>query len=209
MIAADTSADSLPKGRAALGGPVKVRDLVFEHGPELTAVGSDGFDDLSVSYSDGYYEMKAAGGIETDSCSEESATKVRCFDYGSTPPTPTITMQHGRDRVVLKTRRVKALVLGKQGSDTLIGSGARNDLRGGDGNDTVDGHGGNDPISGDKGKDSLFGGAGDDHLYALDDDSDAKISCGPGTDIAFVDRKLDRKPSGCEKIRYTYPPPPK
>lgn len=58
------------------------------------------------------------------------------------------------------------ILLGGEGSDTLLGSAGSDTLHGGDGNDVIDGGDGNDVIYADKGFDILSGGAGMD-TYVL------------------------------------------
>ena len=53
-------------------------------------------------------------------------------------------------------------LLGKEGDDTLIGSGTPDQLFGGSGNDTLEGKGGDDRLYGQLGNDSLDGGEGTD-----------------------------------------------
>jgi hypothetical protein len=84
------------------------------------------------------------------------------------------------------------------GNDTLSGS---------DGNDTLYGAGGNDKLNGGKGNDKLFGGggtnsyaagAGRDKVSARNGKRES-IDCGPGRDMATVDKK--DKVKGCEKVK--------
>jgi Ca2+-binding RTX toxin-like protein len=53
---------------------------------------------------------------------------------------------------------------GEQGSDTLVGGSANDELHGDQGDDTLYGNDGNDSLFGDQGKDLLAGGFGDDDL---------------------------------------------
>jgi hypothetical protein len=81
-------------------------------------------------------------------------------------------------------------IIGTAGPD-LIDAGAGNDiLFGGAGNDILFGGPGNDILFGDAGTDTIFGGAGHDTIRARDGQKDT-IDCGPGRDVAFVDR-VDR-----------------
>ena len=97
-------------------------------------------------------------------------------------------------------------LFGSEGSDSLIG-GAGNDLldggvgndvlSGGPGNDLLIGGQGNDRITGGPGSDRISGGIGNDTINARDGVRES-VSCGPGRDIAVVDRQ-DRV-SGCERV---------
>jgi Ca2+-binding RTX toxin-like protein len=54
--------------------------------------------------------------------------------------------------------------IGGSGDDTILGSGAANQLSGGLGNDTLSGLAGADTLSGGDGNDTLIGGTGQDNL---------------------------------------------
>jgi hypothetical protein len=79
-------------------------------------------------------------------------------------------------------------IFGADGPDKLGGSGAAN---------TIDGGAGEDRITGGAGKDAIFGGDGDDVIEARDGQVD-RIDCGPGDDVATIDRNdvITR----CEKL---------
>ena len=81
---------------------------------------------------------------------------------------------------------------GRRGPDTLFGQRGRDLLSGGSGPDILDGG---------RGVDSLYGGYGDDVILAQDGNLDV-IVCGPGRDIAWVDRAADYwEGGGCEDVR--------
>jgi len=92
----------------------------------------------------------------------------------------------GRDRIVGST--LADLIYGRAGNDVLLG---------GRGNDVLNGGAGADVLDGGAGVDRLFGGPGNDTLKARDGARDL-VDCGPGRDLALVDR-LDRL-SGCEHV---------
>jgi Ca2+-binding RTX toxin-like protein len=85
-------------------------------------------------------------------------------------------------------------VSGGGGSDSLTGTGTANRLAGGVGDDYVDGR---------RGVDRLDGGEGSDVVASRDRTRDEPVSCGPGEDLAIVDR-LDRAvrrgPNACEQV---------
>ncbi|HEX2232376.1 MAG TPA: calcium-binding protein [Thermoleophilaceae bacterium] len=114
---------------------------------------------------------------------------------------------------------------GGRGADRILGGGGRQDhIEGGPGNDRVNGQGGRDLIYGDHGNDVLSGGAGNDFVvgsfgndrgvdhrgrdqfetgFGRDriDTRDGRrdfVFCGPGRDVATVDRRDFVK--GCEKV---------
>ena len=71
--------------------------------------------------------------------------------------------------------------------------GSGNDrVDGGSGDDVVRGGSGNDRVIGGSGRDELWGGRGNDLLYAADNRRDASIDCGPGRDVAVIDRSSIR-----------------
>jgi Tol biopolymer transport system component len=83
------------------------------------------------------------------------------------------------------------LLCGDQGGDLLIGGLGDDDLHGGLGSDQLFGGDGDDWLTGDSGRDVFSGANGADKLYAKDGRRDLVIG-GPGFDIAYVDRGLDR-----------------
>ncbi len=80
------------------------------------------------------------------------------------------------------------------GPATITGSDAANHLYGSYGDDV---------ITGGKGRDELNGEDGDDRLDARDGEAD-RVDCGPGKDVALVDR-ADLVSSNCERIVRTQP----
>jgi Ca2+-binding RTX toxin-like protein len=78
--------------------------------------------------------------------------------------------------------------------DTVTGSSGDNALGGGRGEDYIDGRGG---------VDRLDGGGGADVVVARDGARDEPVSCGPGEDLAIVDRSdrvARRGPNRCERV---------
>ena len=92
---------------------------------------------------------------------------------------------------------------GDQGNDLLVGSEGADLLSGGSGADTL--NGGFEAIEDEfyTGEDDvLLGGPGNDLLKAWHADRDQVINCGPGKrDKAIIDRGLDPRPKGCERIK--------
>lgn len=75
----------------------------------------------------------------------------------------------------------------------LLGNGGRDRVLGGPGADDV---------TGGNGADGMFGGDGNDIIDSFDQTKDLEVDCGPGRDIAYVDRK-DRRGKiieDCEQI---------
>jgi Ca2+-binding RTX toxin-like protein len=83
------------------------------------------------------------------------------------------------------------VILGGAGNDVVSGYAGDDAIDGGAGDDTLAGSDGNDTIVGGAGVDSLLGGFDADVLEADDDEADAQIHGGPGTDTAYVDAGVD------------------
>ncbi|MEI2701345.1 MAG: calcium-binding protein [Baekduia sp.] len=101
------------------------------------------------------------------------------------------------------------VIRGGAGDDTMYGGGADDIVDGGAGNDMVQGDNGADRLFGGPGADLLrpaagrdvvFGGAGPDVVHSEADGAVDVVDCGPGKDVAHVDR-IDRV-RGCESVRY-------
>jgi hypothetical protein len=103
---------------------------------------------------------------------------------------------------------------GNEGNDLLMGSEGPDVLRGQAGDDLASGRGGDDLLIGDAGndvlragagKDRLFGGLGADKLDARDipDFADSVVHCGPGRDLATLDRPDRPKMRQCETLRFS------
>jgi hypothetical protein len=88
-------------------------------------------------------------------------------------------------------------ITGTAGNDVIYGLGGNDVLLGAKGNDVLFGGIGSDVLDGGTGRDRLYGGPGKDTLRARDGQRDV-VDCGPGLDMAYVDR-LDRV-SACERI---------
>ena len=86
----------------------------------------------------------------------------------------------------------------RDASEAMLGTG----LLGNCGPDRVSGGPGADDVTGSGGRDRLFGNSDNDVLDSADNLRDDVVDCGPGRDIAFVDRK-DKKArivSDCEEV---------
>ena len=114
----------------------------------------------------------------------------------ATPPPAVAPTSQTAARTVSGTAGADSLT-GTAGHDLLYGRGGNDRLDGGRGNDVLYGGAGNDVLTGGAGRDRLYGGPGNDTLRAQDGFRDT-VDCGPGRDIAWVDR-VDRV-SGCERV---------
>jgi hemolysin type calcium-binding protein len=79
------------------------------------------------------------------------------------------------------------LLHGALGDDMATGGDGNDDILTGKGNDTALGGKGGDQLFDDHGRDRLHGGRGNDRFSARDGHRDV-IDCGPGEDIAIIDR---------------------
>jgi Ca2+-binding RTX toxin-like protein len=114
---------------------------------------------------------------------------------GDTTTTSVITSTiggGGPNRLIGTNRR--DVIDGRGGADLIRGRGANDVLRGGRGRDR---------ISGGKGFDRMSGGRGGDRIKARDRQPD-EIDCGPGRDVAIVDRHEDGV-FDCERLRQPRP----
>jgi Ca2+-binding RTX toxin-like protein len=83
------------------------------------------------------------------------------------------------------------VIVGGAGNDVVSGYAGHDNISGGGGDDSLTGSDGNDTIVGGAGVDTLTGGFDNDVLEADDDEPDAQIHGGPGTDTAYVDAGVD------------------
>jgi RTX calcium-binding nonapeptide repeat (4 copies) len=87
---------------------------------------------------------------------------------------------------------------GSNGPDRLVGTRHADTLEGRGGADVILGRGGGDTLVGGRGFDRIDGGRGTDRIKARDRGLDA-IDCGPGRDVAIVDRAEDGV-YDCERV---------
>ena len=97
------------------------------------------------------------------------------------------------------------VVYGYGGDDRIWGYRGSDRLYAGADDDRVDGGLGDDRIDGALGSDVLLGGPGNDTLLAKDGYRDT-LDCGPGRDVAAVDRR-DRVIRNCERVLRSPPQP--
>ena len=110
-------------------------------------------------------------------------------------------MKAGNDEVVMGGPPVDGKLYGGDGFDDMSGSGGDEKVYGGGDNDYLTGGEGADLIDGGSGTDFLGGGINSDRIRAVDGHRDARIDCGPGSeDVARIDRKIDPRPWGCERV---------
>jgi Ca2+-binding RTX toxin-like protein len=88
---------------------------------------------------------------------------------------------------------------GQTGNDRMDGGAGKDRVKGGPGKDVLNGGGGRDRLNGGGSSDKLTGGAGKDRLKSADKSRDV-VNCGPGKDLAVVDRS-DRVAASCERVQ--------
>ena len=76
---------------------------------------------------------------------------------------------------------------GNSGNDVIVAGAGNDAVFGGPGNDRILGGPGNDLLTGGPGHDTILGGPGNDRIEARDGVRDV-VDCGPGRDVAEVDR---------------------
>jgi Ca2+-binding RTX toxin-like protein len=87
---------------------------------------------------------------------------------------------------------------GGPGRDILEGQDGADFIRGGPGDDSMTG--GGDSLDGGSGGDVFNGNDGDDTFVAQDDEVDASLSGGAGSDTAYVDTGVDPAPVAVETV---------
>lgn len=87
---------------------------------------------------------------------------------------------------------------GGAGDDSVYGGAGADLLGGGPGRDTIVGGGGDDTINGGPGRDGIVAGAGNDRVDSRDGAREI-VKCGPGADVARIDRVDVVR--GCEQVR--------
>jgi Ca2+-binding RTX toxin-like protein len=97
---------------------------------------------------------------------------------------------------------------GGGGADVVEGQEGADVIRGGAGNDSMTGGGGGDSLEGGAGTDVFNGNDGDDTFLAQDDEADASLSGGAGSDTAYVDTGVDPAPVAVETVIGDGSPPP-
>jgi Ca2+-binding RTX toxin-like protein len=113
-------------------------------------------------------------------------------------PGATVRLDRGTGRTARRGDRDRIAevedVLGGSQGDTLTGSSGAN---------SVDGTAGHDYVDGGRGVDRLAGGPSADVVASRDGTRDQPVSCGPGQDLAIVDRKdrvVRRGANRCEQV---------
>lgn len=156
-----------------------------------------------------------------------AANTINCVGSSTCEGTPNADDIYGSERAekivaekgpdAVQANRGPDNVVAGLGADEVDGDSGNDRISGGDGDDQRDaarstlgtrlpglfGDNGSDRVMGGPGADdALFGGDGNDILDSFDQQRDRVVDCGPGRDIAYVDRK-DRRGKiieDCEQI---------
>lgn len=104
---------------------------------------------------------------------------------------PRCTIQGGPSNEVLRGTPRRDVICGGGGNDRIVGGRGDDFIDGGPGNDHILGGPGNDRLIGGPGRDRISAGSGNDSIAAKDRARD-KVTGGPGSDIARLDRHRDR-----------------
>ena len=197
VLGNDTDADgdtlTATVSRAPLNGTVTMfANGSFSYVPASGFVGADGFDYVA---SDG---TNTRTGHVTITVTGPVAVADRCTNLSgvqASVPAGTTADAAG----VCRGTSAGARLTGGSGVDVFSAGGGNDRVSGLGGNDVLNGGPGNDLLVGGTGVDVLQGGPGRDTINAKDGVRGDRVSCGPGRDVAIVDRK--DKTVGCEKVR--------
>jgi hypothetical protein len=89
---------------------------------------------------------------------------------------------------------------GGLGDDKIYGGTGNDHLNGGPGTDYLSAGDGNDTINAAFGRDRTFGGAGRDFINIATAGPPASADCGPGPDVARINRNEKKRVKNCERI---------
>jgi Ca2+-binding RTX toxin-like protein len=132
--------------------------------------------------------------------SPPTAPVDRCSNIPGTQTTlPRRTTARADGTCWTRASSLADVLWGTRRADVLLGGRGNDRLSGGAGNDRLSGGAGNDRLVGGPGRDRLDGGAGRDTLDAHDRASGDIVTCGPGRDVAIVNRG-DRVARDCERV---------
>lgn len=197
VLGNDTDADgdtlTAAVSRVPLNGTVTMfPNGSFSYVPATGFVGADGFD---YAASDG---TNTRTGHVTITVTGPIAAADRCTNLsGLQASVPAGTKADAAG--VCRGTSASARLTGGSGVDVFSAGGGNDRVSGLGGNDVLNGGPGNDVLVGGKGVDVLNGGPGRDTINAKDGVRGDRVSCGPGRDVAIVDRK--DKTVGCEKVQ--------
>jgi hypothetical protein len=106
----------------------------------------------------------------------------------------------GRGNDCIEGRTGGDNISGGLNNDKLYGANGKDHLNGGPGTDFLSAGAGNDTINAAFGRDRALGGPGRDFINIATAGPPASANCGPGRDIARVNRNERKKVRACERI---------
>jgi Ca2+-binding RTX toxin-like protein len=171
-----TSANVAVIQQSEVVAPKAVTISIENH--DLVIRGTDGPDDVKVSYQDGKFVVTVTTlvndrAIPTSTNWRPTGGDVFFYGYKGNDVFSTAFDVAGYLRVNAD---------GGDGSDNLAGSWGMDNLKGGNGDDTLKGHGSHDIIDGGNGTDDIDGGDGNDTIWCGADFAPNGAIGGPGSD---------------------------
>jgi Ca2+-binding RTX toxin-like protein len=106
----------------------------------------------------------------------------------------------GRGNDCIEGRTGRDNISGGLNNDKLYGSVGNDHLNGGPGSDLESAGVGNDTINAAFGRDRALGGPGRDFVNIATAGPPASANCGPGPDVARINRNERKKIKGCERV---------
>jgi hypothetical protein len=106
----------------------------------------------------------------------------------------------GRGNDCIEGRTGNDNISGGLNNDKLYGASGNDHLNGGPGADFESAGSGNDTINAAFGRDRAFGGSGRDFVNIATAGPPASANCGPGPDVARINRNERKKIKGCERV---------
>ena len=168
--------------------------------------GTDGPDYVSM----GMLDKAAAVDFQPDGDFETvERSEIDAFVYAKKSLEMTVRAGLEYDMVIAKPNyqtpfdgplEVPVSLYGEEGRDQLWGGNGSDLIDGGPGGDFLMGYAGADHFVGGPGRDFFTGGGGRDEIDSTDGIPGEELDCGPGSDLAIMDRQDQKK--SCEKVRF-------
>lgn len=181
----------------ALGDTADPVVVLGTSGNDTISIGANGVStntdtdvDITFSPRPARIEARGLGGVNT-------LTALGGLGSGSVFP-GTVALYAGDNGDTLRGTNGADTLVGGNGNDTLDARSGDDTLTGGAGNDTLTAGNGNDTLTGGAGRDTFSASGGNDVMYADDDEADASINGGSGSDTAYYDQGVDPLPTATE-----------
>jgi Ca2+-binding RTX toxin-like protein len=190
-------------------GDANDRVIVYgTEGADFTAAGQSGFatssdGDVDVTFSPNTFQLEVhlLGGNDHFDARGTGGAGLHFLG-------PIVATGGDGDETLIRGGSAVDSLDGGAGNDVIEGQEGADVLRGGPGNDSMTGGGGGDSLEGGAGIDVFNGNDGDDTFLAQDDEADASLSGGAGSDTAYVDTGVDPAPVAVETVIGDGSPPP-